>query len=476
MPKNGACNLSSINVSEYVVEPFTDNARIDYASLIRDMIIYVRAMDKIVDENSALHALPEQREFAKNYRNIGIGIMGLHDMMIKLGIKYGSYDSIVCVRQLMSELFKSAVCASSELAAELGSFPKYNEKIWKSKIIKYHFGDDTIKILKKHGLRNSSLLSIAPTGSIGTLLGVSTGVEPHFALKYKRRTVSLHGNKEQYYDVEVPIVKQAREANMKNLDDILVTSQEIPWKYRIDVQASLQASVDTAISSTVNLPSDISQGEVEKLYLYAWEAGLKGCTIYRDGSRQGVLTKDTPQTVSCCNKRPDVLKCKLIRFKNDNENWIAFIGLCDNAPYEIFTGRNDLDEFPIPNSITEGEIIKIKDEHGKRYDFQYTDKYGYTNRLGGLSRIFNQEYWNYAKLISALLRGGIETDKIVKIIDGMHFESETLNSWKNGVKRAFKSFIADGTESHEKCPECGEHLTYQSGCTQCLNCGYSRCG
>ena len=174
-------------------------------------------------------------------------------------------------------------------------------------------------------------------------------------------------------------------------------------------------------------------------------------------------------------KRPESIDAKLIRFKNGTENWIAFVGLVDDKPYEVFTGINNIEDFPIPSTITEGKIIKVKDEFGKRYDFQYVDKYGYTNRLGGLSRIFNQEYWNYAKLISALLRGGIELDKVVKIIDGMHFESDTLNTWKNGVKRAIKTFIVNGTESHELCPDCGDHLIYEGGCTICKSCGFSRC-
>lgn len=479
LPKNMSCNLSSINLSEYVKDPFSKYAEIDWTQLLIDLKVIVREMDKIIDENLKNHPLKEQQEQIAKYRNLGIGIMGLHDMFIKLNIKYGSPESINLAGKVSKFIFRNAVINSCSLAKELGTFPGYSDEVFDSKIIKNNFSSEEIEDMRKYGLRNCSLISIAPTGSISTMLGVSGGLEPLFMKKYQRKTVSLN-KEEKVYNVYAKIVKEyltfVPKASID--DDILVTAYDIDPYSRVDLQAELQKHIDTAISSTINLKENVSQEYIEKLYMYAWESGCKGLTIFRENSRPAILgsnlsTSDISKNYS---KRPEVLKAKLIRFKNGSESWIAFVGLIDGKPYEIFTGINNMEDFPIPISVTEGEIIKVKDQLGKRYDFQYIDKYGYTNRLGGLSRIFNQEYWNYAKLISALLRGGIELDKVVKIIDGMHFESDTLNTWKNGVKRAIKMFVADGSKSYETCPECGEHLVYEGGCTMCKNCGFSRCG
>lgn len=476
LPANGACNLSSINLSEYVVNPFTDNAVFDDEQFVRDIALYVKEMDMIIDENAKLHALPEQREFAKNYRNIGIGIMGLADCLLKLGFTYGSREAVEFVDQMGYLMFRAAVVASAFLAKELGSFPKYSPKVWESKIMKKHFTPDEIIALKEYGLRNASLLSVAPTGSIATMLNVSTGVEPFFALKYKRRTVSLNGDQDVVYDVELPIVEEFNKhtAFAKEHKDALITAEEINWKDRINMQAALQTHIDTAISATINLPEKITVEEIEQLYLYAWQKGLKGVTIFRSGSRKPILS--TKETVEILTKRPESLDAKVVRFKNKSEDWIAVIGMMNNKPYEIFTGKVNLDDFPLPKYIEDGQIIKVRTENDKRYDFQYTDKYGYVNRLGGLSRTFNQEYWNYAKLISALLRGGTSVDKVIKIIDGLDLDSDSLNTWKNGVIRALKKFVEDGTVTGSKCPDCGEDLIYTAGCISCAACGYSKCG
>lgn len=474
LPQYGACNLSSINLSEYVLNSFAKNAYFDFINFEKDIFVYVEAMDDIVTENSKLHALKEQRDFSINYRNIGIGIMGIADMLVKLGLIYGSKEANKLLDKIGNTLFRHAVIASSELAKKRGVFPKYSSNIWNSDIIKNHFNDTEIKILQKNGLRNASLLSIAPTGSIGTMLNVSTGIEPFFALSYTRKTVSLN-NEETYYQVDLPIVEEFNNSEISYKKEILITSDQINWKNRIDTQATLQKHIDTAISSTINLPEETTLEDIEQLYLYAWKSKLKGITIFRTGSRKPILsTKHDNQIIT---KRPDILDAKVIRFKNREEDWIAVIGLVDDIPYEIFTGKVDTDEFPIPKSITNGKIIKVRLKDGtKRYDFQYTDKYGYDNCLGGLSRVFNKEYWNYAKLISALLREKIEISKIIKIIDGLNLDSEILNTWKNGVKRALKSFIKDGEISHEKCPECGATLIYEGGCTSCKSCGFSKCG
>lgn len=481
LPAGGSCLLGSINLAEFV----TSQGHLDIISLRETIKAAVIALNEVLDEGLPLHPLKEQRESVRDWRQIGLGVMGLADMFIKLKVKYGSEISLRILDTIGHELIMTALETSSELAEEYGAFPRFDrDGVLKTKFFKsLDSGDmndfrfqDLHERIHKYGLRNSQLLTCAPTGSIATMLGVSTGCEPIFATSYTRKTESLV-NEEKYYKVYTPIIKELIDEGFQedSLPAYVVTSEQIPYTERISVQATLQNYIDASISSTINLPESATVDDVETIYRLAWEKGLKGVTVYRSGCKRGAVLSKKP-TIKECLKRPESVEAKLIRFKNGSESWIAFVGLIDGKPYEIFTGINNMEDFPIPISVTEGEIIKVKDQLGKRYDFQYIDKYGYTNRLGGLSRIFNQEYWNYAKLISALLRGGIELDKVVKIIDGMHFESDTLNTWKNGVKRAIKMFVADGSKSYETCPECGEHLVYEGGCTMCKNCGFSRCG
>lgn len=480
LPAGGSCLLGSINLAEFV----TSQGHLDIISLRETIKAAVIALNEVLDEGLPLHPLKEQRESVRDWRQIGLGVMGLADMFIKLKVKYGSEISLRILDTIGHELIMTALETSSELAEEYGAFPRFDrDGVLKTKFFKsLDSGDmndfrfqDLHERIHKYGLRNSQLLTCAPTGSIATMLGVSTGCEPIFATSYTRKTESLV-NEEKYYKVYTPIIKELIDEGFQedSLPAYVVTSEQIPYTERISVQATLQNYIDASISSTINLPESATVDDVETIYRLAWEKGLKGVTVYRSGCKRGAVLSKKP-TIKECLKRPESVEAKLIRFKNGSESWIAFVGLIDGKPYEIFTGINNMEDFPIPISVTEGEIIKVKDQLGKRYDFQYIDKYGYTNRLGGLSRIFNQEYWNYAKLISALLRGGIELDKVVKIIDGMHFESDTLNTWKNGVKRAIKTFISDGVISHEVCPDCGEKLVYEGGCTICKNCGYSRC-
>lgn len=479
MPSGGSCLLGSINLAEFVTECETFDF-VGFKDTVKKAVV---ALNEVLDEGLPLHPLIEQRESVKNWRQIGLGVMGLADMFIKLGIKYGSEESIKWINMIGTEMIFSALESSNELTVSKGAYPMFNTKVvdtpffqalnTKENNLRYQELRSNILL---RGLCNSQLLTCAPTGSIATMLGVSTGCEPIFATSYTRKTESLV-NEEKYYKVYTPIIKELIDEGFQedSLPAYVVTSEQIPYTERISVQATLQNYIDASISSTINLPESATVDDVETIYRLAWEKGLKGVTVYRSGCKRGAVLSKNP-TIKECLKRPESVEAKLIRFKNGSENWIAFVGLIDGRPYEIFTGINNIEDFPIPASVTEGEIIKVKDSLGKRYDFQYTDRYGYTNRLGGLSRIFNQEYWNYAKLISALLRGGIELDKVVKIIDGMHFESDTLNTWKNGVKRAIKTFIVDGVTSHEVCPDCGEHLIYEGGCTICKNCGFSKCG
>lgn len=481
LPAGGSCLLGSINLAEFV----TKERKLDLNSLRETIQVAVIALNEVLDEGLPLHPLQEQRDSVAEWRQIGLGVMGLADMLIKLRVKYGSTTSRSILESIGHELIMTALETSSILATNCGSYPKFNrDYVIRTPFFKNLDSGDINDLrfqslhddICKYGLRNSQLLTCAPTGSIATMLGVSTGCEPIFATSYTRKTESLV-NEEKYYKVYTPIIKKLIDEGFseETLPEYVVTSEQIPYRERIKVQATLQKFIDASISSTINLPESATIDDVETIYRLAWAEGLKGVTVYRSGCKRGAVLSKNP-VIKECLKRPESVEAKLIRFKNGSENWIAFVGLIDGRPYEIFTGINNIEDFPIPTSITEGEIIKVKDSLGKRYDFQYTDKYGYTNRLGGLSRIFNQEYWNYAKLISALLRGGIELDKVVKIIDGMHFESDTLNTWKNGVKRAIKTFIVDGVTSHEVCPDCGEHLIYEGGCTICKNCGFSKCG
>lgn len=479
LPKDGACNLGSINLSQYVLYPFTKNAEFDYNSLFADVASCIRALDQVVDENLPKHGLPEQAEVSKKYRNVGLGIMGLADAFIKLGIKYGSEESVAETKLILEVMLIGAVESSSLLAAEKGVFPAYDPKVFDSQII----SDSIYRLdrLKTQGLRNCSLLSIAPTGSLGTMFNVSTGIEPNFAFEFNRKTESLEGNKEKIYKVSAGIVQEYLDylesigQPFTELPEYFVSAYDVQWKDRIAVQAAAQRFVDTAISATINLPKDISKEEVEMLYLEAWKSGLKGVTIYRDTCRDAILSTQD-QVTSEFFHRPAILQAKVVHFVNDSKPWVAFVGIRDNKPFEIFTGPADMEVFPIPKSVKQGEIIKVKIEgQDSRYDFRYTDSYGYQNTLGGLSRCFNKEFYNYARLVSGMLRQQIEITAVLAIVGGMQFENETLNSWKNGVIRALKEFIQDGTLAAETCPECGSSVIYTEGCKQCPSCGWGKC-
>lgn len=486
LPKDGACNLGSINLAQYVLKPFTKDAEFDYDTFVKDVTICIKALDEVIDENLGKHGLPEQSEVSRKYRNIGLGIMGLADAFIKLGIRYGSQDSIRETRNIFAPMFMSAIAMSSELAREKGVFPGYDSRIFDSKImsnILSHVNDiKSLKELQVDGLRNCSLLSIAPTGSLGTMFNVSTGIEPNFAFQFNRKTESLNGNNDTNYTINAGIVKEYQDylesigQPFTELPNYFVSTYDVAWDDRIDVQATAQRYVDTAISATINLKKDITQEEIEKLYLYAWSEGLKGITIYRDTCRDAVLSLNAPQKKEEFFHRPQILKAKVVHFINDSKPWVAFIGIKDDKPFEVFTGPADMEMFPIPKSVLTGSIIKVKiPNQESRYDFRYTDSYGYENTLGGLSRCFDKEFYNYARLVSGMLRQQVEISSILAIVDGMQFENESLNSWKNGVMRALKEFVPDGTLTTEVCPDCGSPVIFVGGCKQCSNCGWSKC-
>ena len=510
LPKYSACNLGSINLSEFVVNSFKDTAFFDTTGFIQAVKTAIRGLDTVLDENLNNHALPEQRKMAMNYRNVGLGVMGMHDMLIKLGMKYGSHESIKFIDSLMDLMFRSAVIESSILAKEKGAFPAYNKDLLKSKILKEHFTDNEIISLEidKYGLRNCSLLSIAPTGSLGTMLNVSTGCEPLFALYYNRKTESLNGNTEKTYKVYTGIAKEYVNKYDDKLPDYFITSADISWKDRIDMQSVLQKHIDTAISSTVNLPNNTSQKEIERLYLYAWEKGLKGVTIFRDGcKRAGILTTDNSKKSEKCNDLNQIqskasdnqLKRGMIIKADDN---------CIGKKRTLVTGCGTLhcEAFFDPDN---GELLETYLSKGSQG--------GCNNFMVGLSR-----------MISLAARGGVDIYTIVDqlkssgtcpsyavrratkkdtspgsccpvavgnaLIDMYKEMKEELGIGEEPEEDENKEYIKSKTNPQSKphrgqrtkinpideaaivpCPECGESLTFEGGCNFCRNCGYSRC-
>lgn len=466
LPKHGACNLCSINLSEYVLNSFTDKAFIDEENLSKDIFTIVKAMDDVLEENLNNHALKEQRDMAYNYRNIGIGIMGLADALIKMSLRYGSEEARKFTRDIMRFIFRQAVYASSNLAEERGNFPGYNKAVWDSEIIGHAFTDKEIyEFKKKDKLRNCSLLSIAPTGSIGTMLNISTGCEPFFMLSYKRRTESLNGES-TYYDVEVPVVTQYKEATGSNeLPDFFVTSANISWLDRVKMQGTMQEYCDTAISSTVNLPKGTTPDVIKGIYLEAWKYGCKGITVYVDGSRNAILsaTEEKPVEIISARapKRPKELQADLHLVKAKGEQFIVLVGLLNGKPYETFAFRPNL-QINVPNH--RGVITKRSKMH---YDFK-SDLLGITELELANTNIEEKAATLYA---SMLLRHGIDIKYIIKTAKKVN---DNISSFTSALCRVLSKYIPTETTG-EKCPECGSDVIRESGCVHCVSCGWSRC-
>lgn len=459
LPKNGACNLCSINVSEYVINPYKTTAYIDFKSLDYDVGVIVLEMDKVLEENINRHALEEQKEMARKWRNLGIGLMGLADMLVKLGIKYGSYESVKICKELMKFIFRRAVQASALYASVKGNFPGYNPKIWDSEIIKNAFTEEEIiKLKKQNTLRNCSLLSIAPTGSIGTMFNISTGIEPFFALSYNRRTESLES---KTFKINIKAVDEYKKVHGdEKLPEYFITSQEIPWKQRIDVQAALQEFCDTAISSTVNLPKDVTVDDVKNLYVHAWKSGCKGITIYRDGSREGILTTETDiKSTKVVNKRPEELPASCFSIKIKGKQFIIAVGLLDGVPYEVFAFKV-VDYINIPDH--QGVIKKIsKGHYSLNSDFFNIDNLVYE---------MEPEEQAVTLYCSMLMRHGIDMEYIIKTTKKVN---GYVNSFSSAICRVLAKYI--DTKVTGKCPNCGKDLIYEAGCIHCSSCEYSKC-
>lgn len=479
LPKHGACNLGSINLSEFVVNPFKEDSYFDYAEFRKATKACIRALDQIIDENADNHALPEQKEMALKYRNCGLGIMGMYDCLAKRGIKYGSKRSVEVMNEIMDCMFVAAVEESYFLAKQYGRFPGWSNKVLDSKIFKQHFTDKVfIEEVERWGLRNCSLLSIAPSGSIATMLNVSTGCEPIFAKSYQRKTESLNDGEEKYYTVYAGIIQDYFDiTGEKDVPELFVESHDIDWHDRIDLQAVLQEHVDTAISSTVNLKHDVSVDEVELLYLYAWQKGLKGVTIFRDGcARVGILTtgdnneSKPDESIEQRNLRGFILKA------DDN---------CIGKKRTLRTGCGTLhcEAFFDPDT---GDLLETYFSRGSTG--------GCANSYTGLSR-----------MISLAARGGVDVYSIVDqlkssgVCPAYAVRSATKHDTSKGsscpvaignaLLDMYKEMQEEVNDDFEKptpkvnkvkaetpkCPQCGEDLAFEGGCSICKSCGWSKC-
>lgn len=535
-----SCRLMAINLYSYVENPFTPKAKFNMELFKEHVRKAMKLMDDLIDlEMEKIEAIiekisadPEEeevkgaelrlwekiREKTLGGRRTGLGITAEGDMLAALGLIYGTEEAIDFAVEVQKTLAVEAYRSSAQMAVERGAFPIYDasREVNNPMILRVRKEDeDLYEKIARHGRRNISMLTIAPTGTTSLMTQTTSGIEPVFLPFYKRRRKVNPNDKnvvisfrdevgdawEEYYVFHHKFLTWC-EVNGYSRDKIVemptdkleelvakspyfkATSNDIDWVAKVKMQGKMQKWVDHSISVTVNLPQSVTEELVAEVYKTAWESGCKGITVYRDGSRSGVLVSakesDGKESVIKIKERPKSLEAEVIRFKNGVEQWIAFVGLVNGAPYEIFTGLIEEDSRTIPKSISMGYIVKERDDDGNsRYDFQYVDRYGYKNTVGGISHMFNKEFWNYAKLISGVLRNGMPIVDVVNLVRGLQLDSEAINTWKNGVERALKRYIPDGTkdESGRKCEKCDSHeLVYQEGCLVCMACGYSKCG
>lgn len=546
-----SCRLLAINLYSYVENPFTPQATFNFELFKKHVAMAQRFMDDIIDlELEKIDAIlnkvandPQSDEVKYTERHLwekikhktaqgrrtGVGITAEGDMLAALGLRYGTEEATEMAVKVQQTLALSAYASSVNMAKERGAFPIYDAKREENNPfvlrIKEHDAalyDDMVK----YGRRNIACLTIAPTGTTSLMTQTTSGIEPVFMPVYKRRRkvnpndTNVHvdfvdetGDSFEEYIVYHPKfitwmkaqgLDTEKRYTQEEIDELVArspyykaTANDVDWLMKVRMQGAIQKWVDHSISVTVNLPNSVDEELVNRLYVEAWKSGCKGCTIYRDGSRAGVLVstqktdkKKKKQEEDLLTKgmklpevterRPDVLECDVVRFQNNKEKWVAFVGLLDGHPYEIFTGLQDDEEgIVLPKTVTKGRIIKtVLPDGTKRYDFQFQNKRGYKMTVEGLSEKFNKEYWNYAKLISGVLRYRMPIENVIKLVNSLQLESENINTWKVGVSRALKKYVIDGTEAKgQKCPNCGhETLVYQEGCLICKHCGASRCG
>ncbi len=533
-----SCRLLAVNLYSFINNPFTEKAEFDFGKL-RDVVGKAqRLMDDIIDLEmekidiilAKIDTDPEPEEVKAPERDLwlkikaktlrgrrtGLGTTAEGDMIAAMGLKYGTPEATEFSVQVHKAVALAAYRSSVDMAAERGAFEVFdagreagNPYIARLCEADPQLGSD----MRRQGRRNIACLTIAPTGTTSLLTRTSSGIEPVFMPVYKRRrkiNAAEAGARVDYVDdsgdafeeyivyhpkflewMKVAGIEARTNYTQDEIDEIVsrspysgATANDIDWYEKVNMQGAIQKWVDHSISVTINLPADISEDAVEQLYRKAWHAGCKGCTIYRDGCRSGVLVSiekksDKPQPAVAI-KRPIELDADVVRFQNNKEKWIAFVGLVGGTPYEIFTGlSDDEDGLFLPKSVTHGKIIKAVDDNGnKRYDFQFINKRGHKTTIEGLSDKFNPEYWNYAKLISGVLRYGMPIDQVLKLVGGLELDSQSINTWKMGVERALKKYLPNGTcAKGQKCPNCGqETLVYQEGCLICTACGTSKCG
>ena len=550
-----SCRLLSINLYSYVENPFTKDAKFNFDLFKKHVQLAQRLMDDIVDlemekidlimqkvtrdpqeddvKHVEYHLWEKIKDKSGKGRRTGVGITAEGDMIAAMCLRYGTQEATDFAVEVHKTLALNAYRSSVTMAQERGAFSIYDAEREKNNPFVNRLKDADPQLYEdmvKYGRRNIACLTIAPTGTTSLMTQTTSGIEPVFMPVYKRRRKVNPNDKDVHVDfvdevgdsfeeyivyhrkfltwMEVNGYDTTKRYTQEELDDLVAkspyykaTANDVDWLMKVRMQGAIQKWVDHSISVTVNLPNNVDEALVNKLYVEAWRSGCKGCTIYRDGSRSGVMIsvskkdkkeepeqpKETqePITVPCLpphvvEVRPKELVCDVVRFQNNKDKWVAFVGLLDGYPYEIFTGLQDDDDgIILPKNVTKGKIIKQTNEDGShRYDFQFENRRGYKTTVEGLSEKFNPEYWNYAKLISGVLRYRMPIDHVIKLVDSLQLKSESINTWKNGVVRALKKYVTDGTKAKgQKCPVCGhETLVYQEGCLICTNCGASRCG
>jgi len=541
-----SCRLLAINMYSYVNKPFTPEAWFDFDLFSKHVQLAQRIMDDIIDlemekidriiakiesdpedidiKNTEFQLWEKIKTKTSQGRRTGVGTTAEGDMLAAMGLTYGTDEAIEFSEKVHKAVALAAYRSSVTMAKERGAFSVYDAKREENNpyISRIREADPALyEEMTKYGRRNIACLTIAPTGTTSIMTQTTSGIEPVFMPVYTRRRkvnpndknvridfVDENGDSWEEFIVfhhkfvtwmEANNYSTTKNYTKEEVDELVAkspyykaTANDVDWMKKVQMQGRIQKWVDHSISVTINLPNDVSEELVGKLYEEAWRSGCKGATVYRDGSRAGVLVameekkdekKDDKERCFCYEDerlvRPRELKCDVVRFQNAKDKWIAFVGLYDGRPYEIFTGLADDEEgIVLPKNVTEGKIIKVVDEKGKRYDFQFTNKRGFKTTVEGLSHKFDKEFWNYAKLISGVLRYGMPIDQVIKLVSGLQLDSESINTWKVGVERALKKYIPDGTQiSEQACPHCGQKsLVYQEGCLTCKNCGYSRCG